>query len=73
MVALWLAQGSTVPRGAAGPMALGGASVAIYALVAMYSLPEFGVYVGSLIAWTTSVLGWSLPVYLVLKSRVIPD
>ena len=72
MVALWLSQGSTVPRGAAGPMALGGVSVAIYAIVAIYSLPEFGVYTGSIIAWGASVIGWSLPAYLVLKSRVLP-
>ncbi len=73
MVALWLSQGSTVPRGAAGPMALGGVSVAIYAIVAIYSLPEFGVYTGSIIAWGASVIGWSLPAYLVLKSRVLPN
>lgn len=73
MVALWLAQGPTVPRGAAGPMALGGVSVAIYAMVAMYSLPEWGVYFGSLVAWIAAVLGWSLPAYFVLKARVIPD
>lgn len=73
MVALWLSQGSTVPRGAAGPMALGGVSVAIYAIVAIYSLPEFGVYTGSIIAWSASVIGWSLPAYLVLKSRVLPN
>lgn len=73
MVALWLAQGPTVPRGAAGPMALGGVSVAVYAMVAMYSLPEWGVYLGSLVAWMAAVLGWSLPAYFVLKARVIPD
>ena len=73
MVALWLSQGPTVPRGAAGPMALGGVSVAVYAMVAMYALPEWGVYSGSLIAWLVAVLGWSLPAYFVLKARVIAD
>jgi hypothetical protein len=73
MVALWLSQGPTVPRGAAGPMALGGVSVAVYAMVAMYALPEWGVYSGSLIAWLVAVLGWSLPAYFVLKTRVIAD
>lgn len=67
MVALWLAQGPTVPRGAAGPMMLGGASVAVFANVAMWSLPAHGVLLGSLLAWLTSVLGWSLPAFLVLR------
>jgi hypothetical protein len=67
MVALWLAQGPTVPRGAAGPMMLGGASVAVYANLAMWSLPAYGVVVGSLIAWFGAVIGWSLPAFLVLR------
>tara|TARA_B100000459_G_scaffold69533_1_gene38434 strand:+ start:5278 stop:6102 length:825 start_codon:yes stop_codon:yes gene_type:complete len=70
MVALWHAQGPTVPQGAAGPMTLGGVSVAIYALVAMYSLPALGAVLGSFIAWCISVLGWSLPAYLVLRKRL---
>jgi hypothetical protein len=67
MVALWLAQGPTVPQGAAGPMILGGASVAVYANIAMWSLPTYGVVVGSVVAWVGSVLGWSIPAFLVLR------
>ena len=67
MVALWLAQGPTVPQGAAGPMMLGGASVAVYANLAMWSLPAYGVVMGSLVAWVGSVLGWSIPTFLVLR------
>ena len=67
MVALWLAQGPTVPQGAAGPMMLGGASVAVYANLAMWSLPAYGVVMGSLVAWVGSVLGWSIPAFLVLR------
>jgi len=67
MVALWLAQGPTVPQGAAGPMILGGASVAVYANIAMWSLPTYGVVVGSVMAWVGSVLGWSIPAFLVLR------
>lgn len=67
MVALWLAQGPTVPQGAAGPMMLGGVSVAVYANIAMWSLPAYGVIVGSLLAWLVSVVGWSLPAFVVLK------
>ena len=69
MVALWLAQGPTVPQGAAGPMMLGGASVAVYANVAMWSLPTYGAVVGSLIAWIASVAGWSLPAFMVLRNH----
>jgi len=46
---------------------LGGASVAVFANVAMWSLPAYGVLLGSLIAWLASVLGWSLPAFLVLR------
>ena len=67
MVALWLAQGPSVPQGAAGPMMLGGASVAVYANIAMWSLPTYGVVVGSVMAWVGSVLGWSIPAFLVLR------
>ena len=67
MVALWLAQGPTVPQGAAGPMMRGGASVAVYANIAMWSLPAYGVVVGSVVAWVGSVLGWSIPAFLVLR------
>ncbi|MDA7491979.1 hypothetical protein N8392_00365 [Candidatus Poseidonia sp.] len=69
MVALWLAQGATVPRGAAGPMMLGGASVAVYANVAMWSLPAYGMVWGSVVAWLISVVGWSCPAFVVLKRR----
>ena len=67
MVALWLAQGPTVPQGAAGPMMLGGVSVAVYANVAMWSMPAFGAVLGSLVAWLAAVLGWSIPAFLVLR------
>jgi hypothetical protein len=69
MVALWMAQGPTVPRGAAGPMMLGGASVAVYAIVSIWSLPQFGALLGSLVAWFIAVIGWSLPAYFVLRKR----
>ena len=67
MVALWLAQGPTVPQGAAGPMMLGGASVAVYANVAMWSMPALGAVLGSLVAWFAAVVGWSIPAFLVLR------
>ena len=69
MVALWLAQGETVPQGAAGPMMLGGVSVAVYALVVMWSIPALGPVSGSVLAWFVAVGGWSYPVYLILRRR----
>ena len=67
MVALWLSQGPQVPRGAAAPMMLGGASVSVYALIVMWSLPSFGIIYGSVIAWFGAVGLWTLPSCLVLK------
>jgi len=70
MVALWISQGPSVPRGAAAPMLLGGGSVGVYALVAMYSLDSHGMAVGSVIAWLVAVFGWSVPSYAFLRWRV---
>ena len=67
MVALWLSQGPQVPRGAAAPMMLGGASVSVYALIVMWSLPSFGIIYGSVIAWFSAVGLWTLPSFLLLK------
>ena len=69
MVALWISQGPSVPRGAAAPMLLGGGSVGVYALVAMYSLDSHGMIIGSAIAWTVAVAGWSIPSYAFLRWR----
>ena len=67
MIALWISQGVTVPQGAAAPMMLGGASVAVYALVVMWSIPSFGIIMGSLIAWLSSIVFWSIPAFIILK------
>ena len=69
MVALWMAQGADVPTGAAGPMMLGGSSVAMYSLIAPWALPEYGIYTGSAICWLTSVFLTSLPAYSWLSWR----
>ena len=69
MVALWIAQGSDVPTGAAGPMMLGGSSVAMYSLIAPWAIPEYGIYAGSAICWIASVLLTSLPAYSWLSWR----
>ena len=69
MVALWLSQGQDVPQGAAGPMMLGGASVAVYAIVAMWLFPLYGVVIGSILTWVISVGGWTVPAYFFLQWR----
>ena len=67
MVALWISQGPQVPQGAAAPMMLGGASVSVYALLAMWSLPSAGVIFGSLVAWFGAVGLWTIPAFLLLR------
>ena len=69
MVALWMAQGADVPTGAAGPMMLGGSSVAMYSLIAPWAIPEYGIYAGSAICWIASVLLTSIPAYSWLSWR----
>lgn len=69
MVALWMAQGADVPTGAAGPMMLGGSSVAMYSLLAPWAIPEYGIYIGSAICWIVSILLTSLPAYSWLTWR----
>ena len=67
MVALWISQGITVPQGAAAPMMLGGASVAVYSLIVMWSIPSYGIIIGSIIAWVLSVSLWSIPAFILLR------
>lgn len=69
MVALWISQGPSVPMGAAGPMILGGASVGVYAIVAMWTLPNFGIFWGSIVAWFFSVISWSIPCFQFVQWR----
>jgi hypothetical protein len=73
MVGLWLSQGPDVPLGAAGPMLLGSTSVAVYACLAMWSLPNLGVWWGSAVAWCLSVALWTLPCsWWVMRSGSTP-
>jgi hypothetical protein len=69
MIALWLAQGPSVPLGAAGPMMMGGASVAMYSIIAMWSLIEYGLFIGSIIAWIGSIILWSIPSFVFVNWR----
>ena len=69
MVALWIAQGEDVPSGAVGPMMLGAMSVSFYALLATYTLPEFGVILGSGITWIASIAAISAPAAFWLRFR----
>lgn len=69
MVALWIAQGEEVPSGAVGPMMLGAMSVSFYALLATYTLPEYGVVVGSILTWFASITAISVPSVFWLRFR----
>ncbi len=69
MIALWLAQGQDVPQGAAGPMMLGGASVGVYAVVAIILFPMFGPVLGSIATWLISIIAWTIPAYIYLQWR----
>ena len=69
MVALWISQEPSVPMGAVGPMILGGASVGVYAIVAMWALPNFGILLGSIISWSLAVIFWSIPCFQFVKWR----
>ena len=69
MIALWLAQGQDVPQGAAGPMMLGGASVGVFAVIAIVLFPMLGPLLGSIITWLISIIGWTIPAYFYLQWR----
>jgi hypothetical protein len=61
MVSVWMAQGEAVQAGAVGPLMLGSASVSLYAIVAAFSIPALGVWVGCATAWLLAVGGISIP------------
>ena len=69
MVALWFSQDSSVSIGAAGPMMLGGASVAVFSLMAIITYPALGLAFGLIISWILSIIFWSFPAYLFLSKR----
>lgn len=69
MVALWFSQDSSVSIGAAGPMMLGGASVAVFSLLAIITYPVLGLVLGLIISWFSSILFWSIPAFFFLRRR----
>lgn len=69
MVSLWLSQGEAVPAGAVGPMMLGSAAVASYAVLAAVALPALGVWLGPAAAWIGAVLTTTVPAWWWLGRR----
>lgn len=69
MVSLWLSQGEAVPVGAVGPMMLGSAAVATYALLAASLLPMLGPWLGTPIAWLAAVASTTVPAWWWLARR----
>jgi hypothetical protein len=69
MVSLWVSQGEAVQSGAVGPMMLGSASVATFAVVGAWSLPALGPLLGCIVAWLTAALLVTLPAWAWLQRR----
>jgi len=69
MVSLWLSQGEAVPAGAVGPMMLGSASVAGFALLAALVYPLTGPWLGVLVTWPLAIVGTTLPAFAWLRLR----
>jgi hypothetical protein len=69
MVSVWWSQGRAVSSGAVGPMMLGSASVAAYALLAAALFPRIGPLAGSTIAWLGAAGGVTWPAFLWLERR----
>ena len=63
MVALWLSQGEAVQAGAVGPMMLGSAAVASYALFAAFAMPALGLVGGAAAAWLAAVSTTTVPAW----------
>lgn len=70
MLSVWLSQGEAVQAGAVGPMMLGSASVAAYALVARFALPALG-WSGAVVAWVVAVICVTVPAWRWLSRRAI--
>ena len=69
MVSVWLSQGPVAQDNAVGPMMLGSTSVSVYALVASWTLPQYGAVLGVSIAWCIAVGCVSLPCAAFLKRK----
>lgn len=69
MVSLWLSQGEAVPAGAVGPMMLGSASVAAYALLAALIFPLTGPWLGVLVTWPLVLVVATVPAFAWLRLR----
>jgi len=67
MVSLWVSQGEAVQIGAVGPMILGGTSVSVFALLAAWMIPTWGMVAGCSGAWFIAVGGITLPAWLWLR------
>ena len=69
MVSVWVSQGEAVQAGAVGPMMLGSSSVAVYAVVAAFSFPQWSLFTGCIVAWLSAVFLISVPAWWWLRER----
>ncbi|MGK0359890.1 MAG: hypothetical protein ACI9U2_002196 [Bradymonadia bacterium] len=68
MISVWISQGEAVQGGAIGPMMLGSASVAGYAMGARVLMPWLGAW-GALVAWILAIAVITIPAWLWLGAR----
>lgn len=68
MISVWVSQGEAVQSGAIGPMMLGSASVAGYAMAARVLMPILGGW-GALAAWILAVAVITVPAWFWLSAR----
>ena len=73
MVTLWISHGEGVGAGAVGPMMLGGTSVSAFALLATWSMPQFGGLWGAMLAWMLAVLLITVPAWAWLNRLSRPS
>jgi len=72
MVSLWVSQGHAVQVGAVGPMILGCTSVSVFALLAAWTIPLWGIWVGCTVSWFGSVATVTLPAWRWLHPKNRP-
>ena len=70
MCSLWISHGESVGAGAVGPMMLGGTSVSLYAWLAVWAIPEFGLLLGCAVPWTIAVGVVTVPAWLWLNPKI---
>ncbi len=67
MCSLWLSHGEAASAGAIGPMMLGGTSVSLFAWLAAWAIPAWGIVAGCTLPWLAAVALVTLPAWVWLN------